>query len=244
MSAKETTGEVCDCVPIVASVVKRLKAKGLSWWADAEDLKSIGLLAVLEARPTDGALIRQVAHAAMVDAIRKEAVRQRGRVDVESEQDDGENYAADGWDARLVDRKHYRLEDVDRLAPVWEAMKALPPRWYRVMILRFWEGLTNEEVAQECGTSVKAVNHVVTRALAELRAALSAERAFPGAQTITLVEGPGSSLTANRQTPQEKPKMLPNDGLPWSLNPSPDYRIGQPERGRAIATLARVAPWL
>lgn len=34
--------------------------------------------------------------------------------------------------------------------------------------------------------------------------------------------------------------MLPNDGQPWSLNPSPDYRIGQPERGRAIATLARV----
>lgn len=178
MSAKSTTGEVCDYVPIMASVVKRLKAKGLPWWADAEDLKSIGLLAVLEARPTDGALIRQVAHAAMVDAIRKEAVRQRGRVAVESDQDDGENYAADGWDARLVDRKHYRPEDVDRLAPVWEAMKALPPRSYRVMVLRFWEGLTNEEVALECGASIDAVKCVVRRTLAELRAVISDKRHF------------------------------------------------------------------
>ena len=57
-------------------------------------------------------------------------------------------------------------------AAVWHFVCTLPPKQRTVIVLRFWEQLTEAEIADLMGISVGTVKSQSSRALASLRAAL------------------------------------------------------------------------
>ncbi len=128
--------EVCGYTRIVKSVVRSLRAKGLQWWADPEDLESVGVLALLEYKgATPGwitkepALAHTVARNAILSAIRKESVRQRDRVD-DAPMEDG--------DGTLIDNVDWPSEaGDDRKELIWKLARILNPHVYEIMVLRF-----------------------------------------------------------------------------------------------------------
>ena len=60
---------------------------------------------------------------------------------------------------RVVDRDH-----------LWQRLAALPPRQRAVLVLRYYEGLDDAEIAQVLGTAAVTVRSNASRALAALRA--------------------------------------------------------------------------
>lgn len=68
------------------------------------------------------------------------------------------------------------VEDRDEL---WRALRQLPPRTRAVVVLRYWEDLSETEVAKVLGCSVGSVKSQASRGLHRLRAVLAADRA-PG----------------------------------------------------------------
>jgi RNA polymerase sigma-70 factor (sigma-E family) len=64
----------------------------------------------------------------------------------------------------------------DRLA-LWPHVKSLPPRQRVVIVLRYYENLTEQEIADALGCSCGNVKSTAHRALKALRAALGSERA-------------------------------------------------------------------
>lgn len=60
-----------------------------------------------------------------------------------------------------------------RDAKIWEAINALPERCRRVFLLSKQDGLSNEEIAEELGISIKTVKNQMTKAYSRLREALS-----------------------------------------------------------------------
>jgi DNA-directed RNA polymerase specialized sigma24 family protein len=52
---------------------------------------------------------------------------------------------------------------------LWEAIKALRPRQYRAVVLRFWGGLSYSEIASEMHCSEKAAQNMLSRALANVK---------------------------------------------------------------------------
>jgi RNA polymerase sigma-70 factor (ECF subfamily) len=65
-----------------------------------------------------------------------------------------------------------RLEDRERAARVHRALDALPTGQHFAILLRHFEGLSYEEIAQVMKTSPKAVDSLLQRARSTLRAAL------------------------------------------------------------------------
>lgn len=61
-----------------------------------------------------------------------------------------------------------------RDASIWRAVDALPERCREVFLLSKRDGLSNDEIAEELGLSVKTVKNQMTKAYSRLREALSA----------------------------------------------------------------------
>lgn len=67
-------------------------------------------------------------------------------------------------------------ENIDtsvRDARIWKAIDNLPEKCREVFLMSKRDGLTNEEIAEEMGISVKTVKNQITKAFSRLREALS-----------------------------------------------------------------------
>lgn len=67
-------------------------------------------------------------------------------------------------------------EEIDtsfRDARIWKAIDALPEKCREVFLMSKRDGLSNEEIAQEMGISVKTVKNQMTKAFRRLRESLS-----------------------------------------------------------------------
>jgi RNA polymerase sigma-B factor len=64
-------------------------------------------------------------------------------------------------------------------------IKKLPPREQRILLLRFFKGMTQAEIAEEIGISQMHVSRLLSRTLRQLRTQGGGEAPGP--------EGPGSS---------------------------------------------------
>jgi RNA polymerase sigma factor (sigma-70 family) len=56
-----------------------------------------------------------------------------------------------------------------------EALRALPPRQRAVIVLRYWEDLTEAQTAEVLGCAVGTVKSQASKAMAKLRSALGRE---------------------------------------------------------------------
>jgi RNA polymerase sigma-70 factor (sigma-E family) len=68
-----------------------------------------------------------------------------------------------------------RVDAADDEDRVWTALVALPPKQRAVIVLRFYESLTDEEIAATLGVSRSTVRSQASRALQKLRASGAAE---------------------------------------------------------------------
>ena len=65
-----------------------------------------------------------------------------------------------------------RTSDTDLRQVLMEALRALPPRQRAVIVLRYWEDLTETQTAEALGCAVGTVKSQASKAMAKLRAAL------------------------------------------------------------------------
>lgn len=65
------------------------------------------------------------------------------------------------------------VDTSERDAEIWKAIDQLPEKCREVFLLSKCDGLTNEEIAEELGISIKTVKNQMTKAFSRLREALS-----------------------------------------------------------------------
>ena len=65
------------------------------------------------------------------------------------------------------------IDTSERDAKIWKAVEDLPEKCRRVFLLSKRDGLSNEEIAEEMGISIKTVKNQMTKAFSRLREALS-----------------------------------------------------------------------
>jgi RNA polymerase sigma factor (sigma-70 family) len=70
-----------------------------------------------------------------------------------------------------------RATDVDLRHVLMEALRALPPRQRAVIVLRYWEDLSETQTAEVLGCSVGTIKSQPSKAMAKLRSALGRESA-------------------------------------------------------------------
>jgi RNA polymerase sigma factor (sigma-70 family) len=75
------------------------------------------------------------------------------------------------------------VEDHDLRQSVWSALQSLPPRQRAVVVLRYYERLTETEVAQLMDCSLGTVKSQASKALAKLRVDPSMLAAHTGHET-------------------------------------------------------------
>ena len=159
------------CQKAVGSFRRRGLSSRIRRVVGIEDLLSIGRIAVLENGTQDEGLAVTVAHAAMADAIKAEKIRQRGAVEIR----EGHTFTGAGeepsvgdmWDAIVYGHQH--IQPAARYYDLWEELRALSPREYRVIALTFWSGMTLHQVAAELGVSHMTVSRILTRVINMLR---------------------------------------------------------------------------
>jgi RNA polymerase sigma-70 factor (sigma-E family) len=59
--------------------------------------------------------------------------------------------------------------------PLWQALRALPPRQRAVIVLRYYDGLSEAEIASALGVSTGTVKSQASKAMASLRTRLGPE---------------------------------------------------------------------
>jgi RNA polymerase sigma factor (sigma-70 family) len=165
--------DVClDYVAICNQAIGTLGRRGVFRYVERDELMSIGCLALVTQEIREEALAVTVARRAMIGAIRRNEVRQRGRVVVNTDFRLGSPgrqrlSVGDQWDRVIYARK--TLSPVARDIDLWEAIKALPPRQYRVVVMHFWGNVTQAEIAEEIGISQQAVAKILAAAKRSLR---------------------------------------------------------------------------
>jgi hypothetical protein len=71
-----------------------------------------------------------------------------------------------------------RYEDLDRRDAMWQALQGLPPRMRAVIVLRYYEQLTEREIADALRCSAGTVKSQAARGLSRLRGLLPADLAL------------------------------------------------------------------
>lgn len=59
--------------------------------------------------------------------------------------------------------------------PLWQALRSLPPRQRAVIVLRYYDGLSEAEIAESLGVSAGTVKSQASKAMSALRARLDGE---------------------------------------------------------------------
>ncbi|SFQ45720.1 RNA polymerase sigma-70 factor, sigma-E family [Amycolatopsis arida] len=86
-----------------------------------------------------------------------------------------ESLVADIADA--TDTRSVTHSDPFEHEPLWQALRALPPRQRAVIVLRYYDGLSEAEIAASLGVTQGTVKSQASKAIASLRAKLTpAER--------------------------------------------------------------------
>lgn len=67
------------------------------------------------------------------------------------------------------------IDTSERDARIWKAIDNLPARCREVFLLSKRDGLSNDEISEELGLSVKTVKNQLTKALSRLRESLSGQ---------------------------------------------------------------------
>ena len=65
------------------------------------------------------------------------------------------------------------IDTSERDAKIWKAIDELPEKCRQVFLLSKREGLSNEEIAEEMGVSIKTVKNQMTKAFSRLRGIVS-----------------------------------------------------------------------
>lgn len=72
--------------------------------------------------------------------------------------------------AAMASSDHYPFED----EPLWQALRRLPPKQRTVIVLRYYEGLSEAEIAETLGVSRGTVKSQASKAMGTLRNSLVA----------------------------------------------------------------------
>lgn len=176
-----------DYTRVCRKAIGTLQRRGVCGWIERDELIGEGCLALSITDPSTEALAVTIARRAMVDAVRKNERRERGRVEVRGGCEvAGEGYTetpGDEWDVTVYGKDH--LQPLNTHLNLWEAMKALPAREYQAVTLSFWGGKTLSDIAGEMGLSFQRVSQIIQSAKRNLRGAL--ENFDP--QTINRMRG-------------------------------------------------------
>ncbi|WP_199431104.1 SigE family RNA polymerase sigma factor [Qaidamihabitans albus] len=90
-----------------------------------------------------------------------------------------ENLVAD-----IPDAQPLRPVDPFEHEPLWQALRGLPPRQRAVIVLRYYEGLSEAEIAESLGVSPGTVKSQASKAIAALRTKLNRDEGTEGREAV------------------------------------------------------------
>lgn len=153
--------------------------------ADAEDLLQTALAKTYQAwdRIDDKRAVEGYIRRTLINT--RTSQWRRRRVD---------EYATD----ELPETPHHGSDPAEEQAmrdAVWRAVRRLPPRQQAMVVLRYYEDLTEAQTAEVMGVSVGTVKSAVSRALAKLRLDASLRYAGGHQHVAVVPEGTGGQIT-------------------------------------------------